>query len=298
MALLVKLGHFRSGSTRAHDRSGRSHGVGRVNPAARREPRGPDHDLTCFSGEERDDEPVRPREPPDAPAAQPGRTTSLKPVTGRSSLRDMKQAWMCGALAACLLTVPELNAQGDATRAAALADRDAAEERYRRLNTAVEGMLGAQAEQQRRLDALAAELARVRTETARAGGDYVTRSELNELVKSIQEIDRKREADRRLILEELETLGKSLADLIKGPARRAEPTPAPKATTTSPSYQEYVEHTLQPRETIWALVTAYNAEYRAQGRRTSEKLVLEANPRIRPEALQVGQKIIIPLVPR
>jgi hypothetical protein len=204
-------------------------------------------------------------------------------------------------LAAWLVTAPGLSAQVDPARAAAIADRQAAEERYRRLNTAVEGMLGAQAEQQRRLDALVADLARVRTETARAGGDYVTRGEFNELAKTIQEIERKREADRRLILEELATLGKSLADLIKGPARSATPPASPRATTAataSPSYQEYVEHTLQPRETIWALVTAYNAEYRGQGKRTSEKLVMEANPRIRPEALQVGQKIIIPLVPR
>jgi hypothetical protein len=222
----------------------------------------------------------------------------LKRMAWRTIFRDMKRAWMCGALAACLMTVPDLIAQGDASRAAAIADREGAEERYRRLNTAVEGMLGAQAEQQKRLDALAAELGRMRTDTARAGSDYVTRSELNELVKTIQEIDRKREADRRVILEELETLGKSLADLIKGPGRRAEPPPTPKATSASPSYQEFVEHTLQPRETIWALVTAYNEEYRAQGKRTSEKLVLEANPRIRPEALQVGQKITIPLVPR
>jgi hypothetical protein len=222
----------------------------------------------------------------------------LKHIGGQSSFPPMRRAWICGALAVWVMIAPGLSAQSDGARAAAIADREAAEERYRRLNTAVEGMLGAQAEQQRRLDALAAELQRVRTETARAGGDFVTRSELNELVRTIQEIDRKREQDRRVILEELESLGKSLAELIKSPPRRAEPPPAQKPSTASPAYQEYVEHTVQPRETIWALVTAYNAEYRAQGKQTSEKLILEANPRIRAEALIVGQKIIIPLVAR
>jgi hypothetical protein len=222
----------------------------------------------------------------------------LKHTGGQSSFRFMRRAWICGALAVWVMTAPDLSAQSDGSRAAAIADREAAEERYRRLNTAVEGMLGAQAEQQRRLDALAAELQRVRTETARAGGDFVTRSELNELVKTIQEIDRKREQDRRVILEELAALGKSLAELVKSPPRRTEPPPAQKPATGSPAFQEFVEHTVQPRETIWALVTAYNAEYRAQGKQTSEKLIMEANPKVRAEALIVGQKIVIPLVPR
>jgi hypothetical protein len=239
------------------------------------------------------------------PDAQPvqichvGGTCRLKRQGVRHSLRRMRRRWIWFAMMAWLTVVRVSMAQGDATRAAAIADRDLAEERYRRLNTAVEGMLSAQVEQQRRLDALVEELRKVRTDVAGSGGDYVTRGELKELVKTIQEIDRKREADRRLILEELETLGKSLADLIKGPGRRAaEPAPAPKTASAGGSYQEFVEHVVQPRETIWALVTAYNEEYRAQGKRTSEKLVMEANPKLKPGAIQVGQKIIIPLVAR
>jgi hypothetical protein len=179
------------------------------------------------------------------------------------------------------------------SRAAAIADREAAEERYRRLNTAVEGLLAAQAEQQRRLETLANELRQLRTDTARPRGDFVTREELSQLVETVRELDRKREADRRMILEEIENLGNSVASSLK-PTKRSEPE---RTTSAAQAYDEVSEHKVEQGQTLSAIVAAYNAEFKKRGKRTSLKLILDANPNIKPESMQVGQIVVVPLVP-
>jgi hypothetical protein len=198
--------------------------------------------------------------------------------------------------------VPGARAQTDAARAAAIADGEAAEERYRLLKSAVDGMLTSQMDQQRRLDTLAEDLRRVRSEATPAAGDYVTREELNRVLQEmIREIDRKREADKKMILEEIENLGKTLSASLKASARRPEPAagaPAAPKGGTVPSYQEYAEHTVERGQTISAIVAAYNEEYRKKGKRTASDLIMKANPKLKkPEDLQVGQKLVIPLVP-
>ncbi len=183
--------------------------------------------------------------------------------------------------------------QDAGSRAAAIADREAAEERYRRLNTAVEGLLAAQAEQQRRLEALASELCQLRLDSAKPQGDFVTREQLNQLVETVREVDRKREADQRMILKEIENLGRSVTASLQAPSqRRTEP-----ERSTGPAYDEVAEHTVEQGQTLSAIVAAYNAEYKKRGKRTSLKLVQDANPNIKPESIQVGQKVNIPLVP-
>lgn len=197
-------------------------------------------------------------------------------------------------LAVVMIGTTTLSAQDQAARAAAIADREAAEERYRRMNTAVEGLLAAQAEQQRRLEALAAELRQFKVESAQPKGDFVTQEQLKQLVETVRELDRRRESDRRMILEELDNLGKSLPELLKAatPPRRE-----PERPAANPAYNEVAEHTVEPGQTLSAIVAAYNAEYKKRGKRTSLKLVLDANPNIKPESMAVGQKVVVPLVP-
>ncbi len=217
-------------------------------------------------------------------------------IRGSSKFRLMKQS-SCGALilAVFMAGISGLSAQDNTSRAAAIADHDAAEERYRRLNTAVEGLLAAQAEQQRRLEALATELRQVRVDSTQPRGDFVTHEELKQWVDMLREIDRKREADRRMILEEIENLGKSVSASLKAPPPRR--TQAEQTASASTAYDEVAEHTVEQGQTLSAIVAAYNAEYKKRGKRTSLKLVLDANPNIKPEAMAVGQKVVVPLVP-
>src|ERR687887_47147 len=107
--------------------------------------------------------------------------------------------------------------QDNAARAAA--EREAAEERYRLLNSAVDGLTTGHAELQRRLSALADEVRSLRLENARIDtSKFVTRDELNRLVKAVEEIEQKREADKKLIREEFEQLKKEIVKLLNAPA--------------------------------------------------------------------------------
>ena len=199
-------------------------------------------------------------------------------------------------------------AQDEAARAAAVADREAAEERYRRLHATVDNLLTAQAEQQRRLDAIAEELRKVaadaasaRAATSRSEGNYATRDELNQVVETIRKLDAEREADKKKILEEIANLGRSLKDSLAPaprPNREAPPSEKPEKKSSSiPADQEGVWYVVEKDNTLTAIIAAHNKEFKKQGRKTSLKLVLDANPKIEPKSLYVGQKIFIPLVP-
>jgi hypothetical protein len=181
-----------------------------------------------------------------------------------------------------------------------VADREAAEERYRILNSSLDDLMAAQMNLQRRLDGLEQTVSRINTELrTKAGGDQVvSRREFEELTKAIQEVDRKREADRRQILAQIEELGKSLTAALRDsrPAPPVRVAPAEERTGPTPP-QEGAEHVVQRGETLSAIAAAYNAEWKSRGRRTSLQLVLDANPGLEPRTMAVGRKVFIPMVP-
>lgn len=210
-----------------------------------------------------------------------------------------------------------LAAQDDAaSRAAAIAEREAAEERYKRLNTAVEGLLSAQADNQRRLTALTDEIRTVRGENTRIDtSKYATREEIARLAEALKEIDRKREADKKLILDEFEDLKKDLRKMLSTPPPSAAPKKGrtapdaekgggtaaektPEKTGATAANQEGVWYTVEPGNTFLAIVTAHNKHFEKEGKKTSLKLLQDANPDVKPTTLKPGQKVFVPLVPQ
>ncbi len=193
------------------------------------------------------------------------------------------------------------NAATIAARAAA--DREAAEERYRQMSSDIQSLLTAQEVQQKRLSALADELKRVKEEHSTfAGRSFATREELREVIEKIQELDRKREADKKLIIEEMDKLGKLLQN---PPPRRAEKPEKPdkpepgagagptKATATGAEHA--YAHEVQKGEYLSLILAAYNAKFKEQGKKTiSLKQVQDANPDINLDKIVPGQKVLIP----
>jgi len=223
--------------------------------------------------------------------------------------------WLLAGTLLLGLPAGSSRAQDEAARAAAIADQQAAEERYQRLDSAVQGLLAAQADRDRRIEALADEVRKAAVERAtipRTDPNAVTREEFNRLLESVKEIDRKREADKHQILEEIANLQtkieKSVREAIAGAQRRPQPAPAPDQTERvertdkrnggSNADQEWVEYTIEKGNTLTAIINAHNEVFKKQGKKTSLKLVLEANPKLKPETMYVGQKIIIPVVPK
>ena len=228
--------------------------------------------------------------------------------------------FLAGAVCSNLLLFSAF-AQENPARAAV--EREAAEENYKLLSSAVNGLTTGQADLQRRLGALADEIRTLRAQDNKIDtSKFVTREELNRLVESVKEIDRKREADKKLILDEFEELKKDLRKMLSAPSSVATAA-SPKKTRSSPASekgseklnekpadnsaakpsgaaatnQEGVDYLIQPGNNLLAIVKAHNEVFKKQGKKTTLQLVRESNPGLKDTNLRVGQKIFIPLVP-
>lgn len=173
--------------------------------------------------------------------------------------------------------------------AAAIADRQEAEERYKRMNSAIEELLAANVAQQKRLAALAEEVQRLREELARSTQKqpgHASLDDLQRLTRKLQELDEKREADKKLILEELQKLSRMPAP----GGERATAKPSANPVSAPKGDQKGYEYVVQPGDYLTTIVDAY----RKQGVKVTLEQVVKANPKVQPQRLRPGQKIFIP----
>lgn len=207
------------------------------------------------------------------------------------------------AATALALTPVPLSAQDAAARAAAAAERQDLEDRVKRLAGMVEALQATQEAQQKRLGAVVEDLRSTHDESARTGNKFATREELKQFVEKIQELDRKREADKKLILEEIQKLAKAAASAPlprppsdgnsgSAPKRPRVPSGSEPDAPASKGPEKGYDHVIEKGQTLSAIVEAY----RSKGIKVTLKQVLEANPNLNEKKLSVGQKIFIPLV--
>jgi len=171
------------------------------------------------------------------------------------------------------------------------------EERYKRLNAMMEDLLVAQATLQKRVSALADELQSTREEIRRDGRQYAQHEDLRKLAEKLSEIDRKREDDKRLILEEIRKLAE--VPMAEPPSRKGresrepakEPVREPDAGAGAGSEpQRGYEYVVKSGDTISAIVAAYQQS----GVKVTVDQVLKANPKVDPKRIPVGKTIFIP----
>lgn len=169
------------------------------------------------------------------------------------------------------------------------------QDRLQRLSGLVEDLLASQAAQQKRIAALQEELQAVREQSLRLtdklGERFVAREELRQLAEAIREVDRKREEDRRLILEEIKKLAQAPAGSAARPPSRppASAPPRDPAATPAGPLKGYL-YKVKPGDTLDAIARAYAQN----GVKVTLDDVLKANPKLKPERLQVGQEVFIP----
>lgn len=166
--------------------------------------------------------------------------------------------------------------------------QDATQQQIDKLSGQIQDLLAAQALQTQRLEALDKAVSDLRDKVnAPQVSDSASRDDLKQLAQQVQEIDRKRQADRDLILKEIEKLGKISA----APSRSKSPPVAASADDTAPAApQKGYEYKVQAGDTISAIAKAY----RDQGVKVTTEGLLKANPKLDPAKLYVGQKIFIP----
>ncbi|MHB8519917.1 MAG: LysM peptidoglycan-binding domain-containing protein [Limisphaerales bacterium] len=179
-------------------------------------------------------------------------------------------------------------AEDSADTAAAIAERQAAEERYKRLNSAVEDLVAAHVAMEKRLNAVVDELRTLREDVARANSEathYASREEFDTLARKLKELDEQRKKDRDLILDKIQELGKLQAVVPPAPA----PAPVPADAVGRIPAKGY-DYQIQSHDTLSAVIEAY----RQKGVKVTLQQVIDANPHLDSKRLRVGQKIFIP----
>lgn len=190
--------------------------------------------------------------------------------------------------------------------AAALADKQDAEERYKRMAADVEALQAANTALQHKISALEDRMSKFMEEQAKANNNSSIHDDMKVLKEKIQEVDKKREQDKQFITDKLQATTTEIEKMLKKNLSQAPiKVTAPRDTTAEKDSKDSKDstaattpgfnYTVQDGDTLSAIVVAYNKEFQAKGmKKISRKQVEEANPKVNWNRLQVGQKIVIP----
>jgi LysM repeat protein len=167
------------------------------------------------------------------------------------------------------------------------AQDDATQQQINKLNGQVQDILDAQAVQAKRITALEKDISELRD---KINGPGANQDDLKKLADQVQEIDKKRQADRELILKEIEKLGKVSGS---SPGRKSTPGVTTNAATGGSSAggkESGYEYKVAAGDNLSIIAKAY----RDQGVKVTSDQILKANPGLDPKNLKVGQKVFIP----
>jgi septal ring factor EnvC (AmiA/AmiB activator) len=180
--------------------------------------------------------------------------------------------------------------------AASLAQaQDAAtQQQLDKLSGQIQDLLEAQARQNQRLDAVEKQISELgdKVNAPVVKEDYANRDDLKKLAEQVQEIDRKRQDDRELIIKQIENLSKVATTVPTTTVHHSSPPKTSEDTTaTAPTVpQKGYEHEIKQGDTLGLIIKAY----REQGVKVKKSQIIAANPNINPDVLIPGKKLFIP----
>lgn len=182
--------------------------------------------------------------------------------------------------------------------AAASNSHQEAEENLKILNSRIEDLTAANEALKKKVDKLGEELQRLADEVSRAtdrSKDTATLESLKQLKHAIEEVDKKRLDDQKLVLGQLESLKK----ILEKPLPKSNPvtTPGPKPNNSKPPAPETnhdpekaFKYSIRDGDTLLGIVAAL----KKQGVKTSMKEIMDANPSVNWKKLYINQVIFIP----
>jgi LysM repeat protein len=165
----------------------------------------------------------------------------------------------------------------------------AVEERLNSLSAQIDVLKEAKELQNKRIEALEKQVSDLQSKVSQPAGDYASNDDLKKVVDAIKEVDKKRQADREDVADQLEKLRKALIG-PSGGGRRSSVTPTEAPKNTFDSTAPHMEYKVQSGDSLSAIIKAY----RDKGVKITLSQVLAANPGLKPENMKVGQTIIIP----
>ncbi len=155
----------------------------------------------------------------------------------------------------------------------------------------IQDIQATQEQQGKRLDALAKEISDLRDKVSTPQlNNSASADDLKSLAEKVQEIDKKRQADRELIVKQIEGLAKAGGSAPPHKATPSIPKTSDDTATAPPTPQKGYEYTIAPGDTVSAIAKAY----RAQGVKVTTAQIIAANPKLNPNSLIAGKKIFIP----
>jgi ATP-dependent exoDNAse (exonuclease V) beta subunit len=188
---------------------------------------------------------------------------------------------------------------------AAAFGQDEKQDDIKRLTTDVESLIAANAATQKKISELSDALRHARDEAKgldKSSSIASINDDLKRLADKIQEVDKKRQADKELILEQLDKIEKFLKS--SGGSGRGKNVSVPDSTNSAPTKDpskvpdKGFEYVVQKNDMLSTIVKEYNAEFKKKGMKTiTTQQVVDANPGLNPSKLRYGQKIFIPLPP-
>ncbi|MFO1499480.1 MAG: LysM domain-containing protein [Verrucomicrobiota bacterium] len=205
----------------------------------------------------------------------------------------MKKYLMVALLAASPVFLRAADSFGDA---AAVAAQRESEERSKRLaadlqtiQEAQELILKRQDEFRRRLDKLADEVQAIKDDQTRSAGNFASRDELRKYIEKLKEqLDEQREADKKLILN-------NIKELAKTPPAPVSETKAAARRNPEPEGEPAFVYVIKKNDTLSDIIAEYNDYFQKNGQaKISKEQVLKANPGLNPDVLVTGKKIRIP----
>jgi LysM repeat protein len=178
----------------------------------------------------------------------------------------------------------------------ALQAQDAAtQQQLDKLGGQIQDAQDAIAQQGKQLEAMEKEISDLRDKlNTPAVNNSASADDLKALAAQVQEIDKKRQDDRDLILKEIEKLGKvggSPTARSRETAETSTPSRSDETSTTDTGTpQKGYEYTVGAGDTLSAIAKAY----REKGVKVTTTQILKANPGLDASKLYVGKKILIP----
>lgn len=177
------------------------------------------------------------------------------------------------------------------------AQESATQQQIDQLNGRIQDLIEGQARQGKQLDALSREISEMREKVnAPAPNDFASREELKRLSVTVEKIESNRQADKELILKNIEALGKAGGEVSLPPRPKKKKTEEPKTDpktdepTADGSPQNGYEYKVRAGDSLGLIVKAY----RDKGVKVTTTQILKANPGLDPDKLFAGRKIFIP----
>ena len=217
----------------------------------------------------------------------------------------MKRAFVGICLSAFLLAN-----SGRAADAVTLAAQQEMQESYKRLTATIEEFQTTQTAQQKQINALAAEVSKLRDEIARNSSDNSHKESVRQLGEQIRKVDEARVADNKTIREALEKLGQTITKMPVSSPSKPRPVGVSDSGTSgasgngggttskgagtrvsmNSSAEEGFEYTVVSGDRPDVIA----AKYQAEKINVTTRDIINANKNVDWTKLKVGQKLFIP----